>query len=278
MHKSFPMLAGKRISEESSCLDHLDSWSMTSDNSKDFSIRSFDCVCFLFRLFKTFKLLSKCIIMHYTDKNWDDRASLKECLKYWQSKIQVWFCADKVTRTRLKISIAEKVVVRTRRAGKIIQKAAFYHFNMKAYFLLKISQRMRYVRLVVQTFREVPYRKSYFSFASIKRFTRICDTSDRKLPEGVQRSSNITDKEMLTRPSFWTPKWDNEPQNSQNMVAFQEIIDFKRNPWIFLQILDKSIIFFFWEKLSVKRSRLSTSFFAQELKTYIRLDRPRISQ
>ena len=174
----------------------------------------------------------------------------------------------------LKISIAEKVVVRTRRAGKIIQKAAFYHFKMKAYFLLKISQRMRYVRLVVQTFREVPYRKSCFSFASIKRFTRICDTSDRKLPEGVQRSSNIMDKEMLTRPSFWTPKWDNEPQNSQNMVAFQEIIDFKRNPWIFLQILDKSIIFFFWEKLSVKRSRLSTSFFAQELKTYIRLDRP----
>ena len=141
----------------------------------------------------------------------------------------------------LKISIAEKVVVRTRRAGKIIQKAAFYHFKMKAYFLLKISQRMRYVRLVVQTFREVPYRKSCFSFASIKRFTRICDTSDRKVPEGVQRSSNIMDKEMLTRPSFWTPKWDNEPQNSQNMVAFQEIIDFKRNPWIFLQILDKSL-------------------------------------
>ena len=102
----------------------------------------------------------------------------------------------------LKISIAEKVVVRTRRAGKIIQKAAFYHFKMKAYFLLKISQRMRYVRLVVQTFQEVPFRKSCFSFASIKRFTRICDTSDRKLPEGVQRSSNITDKEMLTRPSF----------------------------------------------------------------------------
>ena len=176
----------------------------------------------------------------------------------------------------LKISIAEKVVVRTRRAGKIIQKAAFYHFKMKAYFLLKISQRMRYVRLVVQTFQEVPFRKSCLSFASIKRFTRICDTSDRKLPEGVQRSSNITHNAMLPGPSFWTPKWDNEPQNSQNVVAFQEIIDFKRNPWIFLQILDKSIIFFFWEKLSVKRSRLSTSFFAQELKTYIRLDRPTV--
>ena len=80
IHKSFSMLAGKRISEESSCLYHLDSRSMTSDNSKDFSMWSFDCVCFLFRLFKTFKLLSKCIIMHYSNKNCDDRASLKECL------------------------------------------------------------------------------------------------------------------------------------------------------------------------------------------------------
>ena len=213
--------------------------------------------------------------MHYTDKNWDDRASLKECLKYCLSKNQIWFCADKVTRTRLENIDRRKG---SRRAGKIIQKAAFYHFKMKAYFLLKISPRMRYVRLVVQTFREVHFRKSCFSFASIKRFIRIYDTPDRKVLEGVQRSSNIMDKEMLTRPSFWTPKWDNEPQNSQNMVAFQEIIDFKRNPWIFLQILDKSIIFFFWEKLSVKRSRLSTSFFARELKIYIRLDRPTSSK
>ena len=212
--------------------------------------------------------------MHYSDKNWDDRASLKECLKYWQSKIQVWFCADKVTRTRLKISIAEKVVVRTRRAGKIIEKTAFYHFNMKAYFLLKRDPRMRYVRLVVQTFREVHFRKSCFSFASIKSFIRICDTSDRKVERGVQRYSIRTDNKVLMRPSYWTPKWDNEPQNCENMVPFQKITDFERNPWISLQILDKFNIFFFSWKLFNKRSRLSTSFFAQEPKTYHRLDRP----
>ena len=76
------------------------------------------------------------------------------------------------------------------------------------------------------------------------------------------------------RPSYWTPKWDNEPQNSENMVAFQEISDFERNPWIYLQNLDKVNIFFFSWELFYKRSRLSTSFFAQEPKTYHRLDRP----
>ena len=134
---------------------------------------------------------------------------------------------------------------------------------------------MRYVRLVVQTFREVHFGKSCFSFASIKSFTRICDTSDRKVERGAQRHSIWLDKRVTIRPPFRTPKWDSEPQNSENMVAFQEILNFERNPWISLQILDKLKIFFFPWELFYKRSRLSTSFFAQEPKTYHRLDRPR---
>ena len=137
-----------------------------------------------------------------------------------------------------------------------------------------------YVKIVFRTAKLKEYQKSIvresscFNFDSIKNFTRICDASDQKVQRGAQRYSILLDKGMVTGPSFWLPKCDPEPQNSENMVTFQEFQDFKRNPSISLWISNNSIIFFFWEKLYVRRSRLSTSFFAQEPKTYHRLDRP----
>ena len=77
--------------------------------------------------------------------------------------------------------------------------------------------------------------RSRFNFHSIESLIRICDTSDRKFGE-VEKRVKVTLSEVLARPFFRASKWDNEPQNSENIVSFQEITDFERNPSISLQI------------------------------------------